>query len=81
MSLDRILAEHQLGRDLGVRQPARDEPEHLELALGELGQRLGNRPRGGPCRACELLDVGGAVLVVDERVADEFTASGDEVER
>jgi ubiquinone/menaquinone biosynthesis C-methylase UbiE len=39
------------------------------------------RPLDALRAARAALAVGGAVLVVDERVADEFTAPGDEVER
>ena len=53
--LDRRLAHDQLGRDLGVRQPARDELEHLELARGQLVEALGRR-RGGGRGGRELLD-------------------------
>ena len=37
--LDRVLADHQLRRDLRVGQPAGDQPQHLELARRQLGQR------------------------------------------
>src|SRR3954452_11323562 len=44
VGLDRALAEHQLGGDLGVAEPRSDEGEHLAFTLGEyveLGSRLG----------------------------------------
>ena len=49
MGLDRGLADDQLRRDLGVREPARDELEDLDLArrqLVEAARRRGRR--GGP---------------------------------
>ncbi len=57
MGLDRLLGDHQLSGDLQVRQPARDECEHLRLALGEIGDPL---LEPGPARPVrhpgELLD-------------------------
>ena len=47
--LHRRLAHDQLGRDLRVREPARDELEHLELARGQLVEAL-RRRRGRPAR-------------------------------
>ena len=34
VGLDRLLAEEQLGGDLGIRLAVDDEPRELELALG-----------------------------------------------
>jgi hypothetical protein len=53
--LDRRLAHDQLGGDLGVRQPARDELEDLELARGQLVEAL-RRLRRRRRRRGELLD-------------------------
>ena len=42
--LDRVLADDELGCDLGVRESPGEQPEHLELAGGELVER--GRRRG-----------------------------------
>ena len=55
MCLDRRLGEVQLGRDLGVRQTPRDEPQHVALALGERVQQRPLRDRLGG-HGCERLD-------------------------
>ena len=41
--LHRRLADEQLGGDLGVGQPAGEQPQDLELARAQLGQRRGGR--------------------------------------
>ena len=35
VAVDRVLAEHEALRDLGVRETLRDQPHDLELALSE----------------------------------------------
>ena len=47
VGLDRRVADDELRRDLGVRQPARDELEDLELARGELVEARA-APRAAP---------------------------------
>ena len=38
--MDRVLAQNELGSDLGVREPCRNEPDDLALALAEHVRRL-----------------------------------------
>src|SRR5829696_5053609 len=54
--LDRVLAEHELGCDLRVREPTGDEPQDLELPRGEFGDRGGNGAGFWARGARELLD-------------------------
>ena len=53
MRLDRVLADHEVGGDLGVGHSARDEPQHLRLARRELAERCRRSARRPPR---ELLD-------------------------
>ena len=41
------LADVELGADLRVGQPSRDQPEDLQLALGQLVEALRRRGTGG----------------------------------
>src|SRR5262249_9405421 len=72
MGLDRLLAQEQLGRDLGVRLALDDEAGHLELALGE---RLDARPvppagAGAPMRTvAELPKLPLGLVAVAQRAA------------
>jgi hypothetical protein len=66
------LGEEQLARDLDVRAPAGDEEQHLELALGELGEVLANGGAalplstfGGPIVAGAYWMALGAMLAAD----------------
>jgi 2-polyprenyl-3-methyl-5-hydroxy-6-metoxy-1,4-benzoquinol methylase len=62
-----------------VAQPAREGPYDLVLILEALHDLA--RPAEALEAVRAALASGGTVLVVDERVADRFTAPGDEVER
>ena len=75
VALHRRLADEQLARDLRVRHPARDQPQHLELARAEF---LG---RGG------LIQAGRRVLAVvldqppGDRRREQRLAGGDRAHR
>src|SRR5215467_13603172 len=56
VGLDGLLAEEELGRDLGVRLAVDDEARQLELALGQRRDAAWRRPDGTAAidRAAEL---------------------------
>ena len=49
VSLDRLLAEEQLGGDLGIRLAVDDEPSDLELASSQRFEPASRRPSPGAC--------------------------------
>jgi signal transduction histidine kinase len=68
MGLDRALLHDKLCGDLGVAHPARNEPEHVKFAGGEVPQ-LGGLVRGRPHRLREPADEPPGDRGIDERVA------------
>jgi hypothetical protein len=76
--LDGRVADEELACDLGVREPAREEPEHLELARGELLHPLGLVAERRA--ACELGDQPTGDGWCEERLAaGDDTDCGDEL--
>ena len=67
--------EEQRGGDLGVGEPVRDELEHLELALGQLGE-LGRRAGAGWRPAHEVLDQATGDRRGEQRVAGRDDPDG-----
>ena len=53
MGLDRLVAHHESLGDLAVRQTLGHQPQHLGLARGELGQRVG----AGGCRRSQAREL------------------------
>jgi len=56
MGLDRVLAQHELGGDLGIRMAARDQSQNVELPCSEAGELLAIRRSAGSRGDRELLD-------------------------
>jgi hypothetical protein len=78
VGLDRVLAEHELGRALRVRHALRDEPQHLDLAGGEVREGGRQLVADGPRGAREVRDRAPRDARRDERLADGGHAHGVE---
>ena len=66
-----------VGKDVGTMEP---EKAYDLVLCCETVHDMGD-PVGALRTARQLLADNGTVLIVDERVADQFTASGDEIEQ
>ena len=73
MRLHRVLADDEARGDLGVREALGEEPQHLELARRELGER---RWRGGRRAARELVD-----QAAGDGRGEERASLGDDLDR
>ena len=71
----RRVGDEEGARDLGVRQTARDQREHLELSLGQLFE-LGRRASAGRWSADEVLDQTPHQSWRQERVARRHGSDG-----
>ena len=72
--LDGGVADDEFAGDVGVREAAGDEPQHFELARGQLGERRGLFALGRP--ACVVLDQPARDRGREERVAGGDHADG-----
>jgi hypothetical protein len=67
--LDGVLLDDELAGDLGVREPACDEAEHLLLARRQLVEARRDRPRVARRPSTGDVDLGAAIAAARERAA------------